>query len=202
MNILIVDDVGYSRRSLEMVLERAGHQAVQAKSGNEAIAALKANHDIEAVITDLLMPDMDGVDLFLQANKLERFNDQGKVDLPGFILLTSAQEGRSGTTGKIKSRLSMAQDIGFAVVLHKPLVPEAIYDVLDQIESEGSAPVVDVISSINQIQSIIQSAINNNHEEAALELLGCLEAQDRMLREFVANKESLKSGSELSHSTG
>ena len=97
MKILIVDGIGYSLRSLQMVLVRADHQVIEAKSGQAALDALKSDHAIEAVITDLLMPDLDGVDLFIQAKRLERFNDQGQVELPEFILLTSAQAGRPGT---------------------------------------------------------------------------------------------------------
>jgi len=190
MNILIVDDVGYSRRSLEMVLERAGHQVIQAKSGNEAVAALKANHGIEAVVTDLMMPDMDGVELYLMASRLERFNDQGRVELPGFILLTSAQEGRSGTTGKIESRLSMAQEIGFVDVLHKPLDPEALFTLLNRIESKETGRSVDVLPSIGKIQSIVNTVINCKDQEAAHRLLECFETQDKTLRSFVSESGS------------
>jgi len=45
-----------------MTLERAGHHVTEAKNGEQAIAALSADSMIEVVITDLLMPEMDGIE--------------------------------------------------------------------------------------------------------------------------------------------
>ena len=59
MNILIVDDNDQSLYLLRAVLEGAGHQTTPAADGAEAFTlALKQRPD--AVITDILMPKMDG----------------------------------------------------------------------------------------------------------------------------------------------
>ena len=59
MNILIVDDNDQSLYLLRAVLEGAGHQTTPASDGAEAFTyALKRRPD--AVITDILMPKMDG----------------------------------------------------------------------------------------------------------------------------------------------
>ena len=63
--ILVVDDEGDIRQSLEMLLTYEGYEVWTAKDGNEAIARL----DREAedgrspvlVLTDLKMPGLDGL---------------------------------------------------------------------------------------------------------------------------------------------
>ena len=127
MKVLVVDDIGYSRRSVAMILQRRGHQVLEAKSGNEALAELKSDQSIDLVITDLIMGDIDGVDLYIKAKRLERMNDDGSVDVPPFILLTSAQPGRPGTNRTMTNRLTMANQIG---------VPE---DPLQTCRSTGAA---------------------------------------------------------------
>ena len=187
MKIMIVDDIGYSLRSLQMVLVRADHKVIEAKSGQAALDALKNDHAIEAVITDLLMPDMDGVDLFIKAKRLERFNDQGQLELPEFILLTSAQAGRPGTNRETGIRLRLAKEIGFMKVMFKPLDQKKLLQTLEKIEANRTGRTVDVLRSIGQIKHITNSVIETTDREAVVGLLECLEEQGRMLREFVAN---------------
>jgi two-component system KDP operon response regulator KdpE len=60
--ILIVDDDRHIRVLLKAMLERAGHQAVEAGSGREALNA-KAIDRPELVLLDLGLPDRDGLEL-------------------------------------------------------------------------------------------------------------------------------------------
>lgn len=59
MNVLVVDDVAGNRDLLRAVLETGDHTVVEAADGVEALHALR-EHDVDAVITDILMPNMDG----------------------------------------------------------------------------------------------------------------------------------------------
>lgn len=188
MNILVVDDVGYARRSLEMILERVGHQVVEARSGEQALAVLRADCTIEAVITDLLMPGMDGVDLFIRAKCLERFNDEGEVESPGFILLTTIEIGRQGTSEADEKRLKLAYDLGFAGVLSKPIDPDALWKALEKIEMDRAVPNVEFGQPIEQIQNIINSVVESKDREAAFALIECLKDQYCTLQELVANE--------------
>lgn len=63
--ILLVEDDGSLRRLLAEILTRAGHQVTEARDGQEALQLLPEAGP-EVVITDLLMPEMDGIDLMLQ----------------------------------------------------------------------------------------------------------------------------------------
>ncbi len=60
--ILVVDDSATARAFAKAALARLGLQVAEASSGPEALAILRA-HPIDLVITDVVMPDMDGYEL-------------------------------------------------------------------------------------------------------------------------------------------
>jgi len=59
VNFLIVDDLASSRKSLSGVLEGEGHTVQEAGDGVEALSILK-QMEVDAIISDTLMPRMDG----------------------------------------------------------------------------------------------------------------------------------------------
>ena len=61
-SLLIVDDLPMNLKILEALLKKMGRRCVSAESGKRALELLKTN-DIDTVLTDIWMPDMDGVDL-------------------------------------------------------------------------------------------------------------------------------------------
>ena len=60
--ILLVEDDPPSGRAMALALKTAGHDVMIANSGAEALELL-ALHDFELVITDLVMPNLNGVNL-------------------------------------------------------------------------------------------------------------------------------------------
>lgn len=60
--ILVVDDEPKMRRVLEIMLQKMGHRVLSAGNGIEALAIFR-DHAIDLVITDLRMPEMDGIEL-------------------------------------------------------------------------------------------------------------------------------------------
>ena len=62
MKILIVDDAADVRAWLKILLEKAGWEVEQASSGAAACRILESS-DIRIVITDWVMPGMDGIQL-------------------------------------------------------------------------------------------------------------------------------------------
>src|ERR1035438_7232469 len=64
-SILIVDDEPGIRELLAMILEAAGHSVAAAKDGVEA-PKIMASRDVEIVITDLLMPERDGLEFITE----------------------------------------------------------------------------------------------------------------------------------------
>ena len=58
-HLLIVDDSEIDRRALKILLERNGYRVTAASSGEEALAAARRDRP-DAVISDVMMRNMDG----------------------------------------------------------------------------------------------------------------------------------------------
>lgn len=99
--ILAVDDSKTMREMVSFTLKSAGYEVVEAEDGQAALNALNG-HKVDAVITDLNMPNMNGFELIraLRANPTYKFT-------PILMLTTEGddskkQEGKSaGATGWI-----------------------------------------------------------------------------------------------------
>jgi two-component system response regulator AtoC len=63
--ILIIDDEAPSREALVLLLKNAGHDVRGAGSGAEAFQLLAAE-SCDIIITDLFLPDLDGIDILKQ----------------------------------------------------------------------------------------------------------------------------------------
>jgi two-component system chemotaxis response regulator CheY len=63
--ILIVDDDADVRRTLHALLSRAGYDVMEAADGNEAVR-LWRDHGGDLVITDLHMPQKDGIQTIIE----------------------------------------------------------------------------------------------------------------------------------------
>ncbi len=62
VEVLIIDDEPAIRSLFRQVLEEAGYQVVDASSAKEGLSVLRAR-PVDIVLTDILMPDMDGLEL-------------------------------------------------------------------------------------------------------------------------------------------
>ena len=63
LNVLIVDDEVPICNFVERVVQRAGHATMTAHSGAEALAAAASLDSVDLLITDLMMPQMNGDEL-------------------------------------------------------------------------------------------------------------------------------------------
>lgn len=68
--ILVVDDEQNIRRVLEAVLSREGHTVLTAENGKRGLEILSQDSSIDVLITDLIMPDMNGVELLASAREI------------------------------------------------------------------------------------------------------------------------------------
>jgi len=72
LKVLLVEDHPYSREVMGLWLEQHYEQVLSAADGLEALELLKAHSDIRIVLTDWMMPRMDGMELCRQARALDR----------------------------------------------------------------------------------------------------------------------------------
>ncbi len=104
--ILVVDDEHVLADMLALILQRSGYNCTAVYSAAEALDALNTHPDL--MISDVMMPGMDGVELAVQVSKL----------LPGInILLIS---GHAGTQELVKAS-GLSLDF-----LAKPFTPEEL----------------------------------------------------------------------------
>jgi len=68
--ILVVDDEPNIRRVLEAVLAKEGHTVYTAENGRKGQEILSNGSSVDVMITDLIMPDINGVELLSAAKEL------------------------------------------------------------------------------------------------------------------------------------
>ena len=91
--IMTVDDSSSIRQVVSFTLSEAGYNVVEAVDGNDAMIKLK-NNTVNMLITDLNMPNMDGITLI----KNVRMNASTKF-IPIIMLTTESQDAKK-TEGK------------------------------------------------------------------------------------------------------
>lgn len=110
--VLVVDDEFGIGEVLEAILTDEGYRVVTAINGNHALERLAGNR-VDLVLSDLMMPVMDGAALFKALKADARY-----ARIP-FVLMCSLPE----TT--ISSRIK-----GYTAFLHKPFKVDDVIDVV------------------------------------------------------------------------
>ncbi|GAB6096333.1 response regulator [Desulfatiferula olefinivorans] len=110
--ILTADDSASMRQMVTFTLTGAGYEVVESVDGKDALAKLK-DPDIGMIITDLNMPNMDGIELIRSVRGMPAFKF-----IPIILLTTESQdekkkEGKeAGATGWIVKPFKPEQLIG------------------------------------------------------------------------------------------
>ena len=98
--ILTVDDSASIRQMVSFTLKGAGYQVIEASDGKDALSKLSG--PVKMVITDLNMPNMDGIELIRQVRALPGYKFVPIVMLTTEWQASKKQEGKSaGATGWI-----------------------------------------------------------------------------------------------------
>lgn len=116
--ILVVDDEQSSREILTTFLEGAGYEVVPASDGQEALDLLQ-KHEVRAIITDLRMPNVNGLRL------IRSLRENGDT-IP--IVAVS---------GINRDQLMLAEDYGANVVLSKPVDRDELIKIMEQVLSDS-----------------------------------------------------------------
>ncbi|MBI9076746.1 MAG: response regulator [Desulfatibacillum sp.] len=104
--ILIAEDDLITRKVLYKIVEGMGHSVIMSPNGRHAWETLETNSDIAMLITDVMMPEMDGRELIELVRGKEEYQN-----LP--IIIISAVVGPKAVANLLK--------MGATLFLSKPL---------------------------------------------------------------------------------
>jgi HAMP domain-containing protein/signal transduction histidine kinase/DNA-binding response OmpR family regulator len=79
--VLVIDDDVRNIFSLTSLLERHHMEVVFAENGHDGLEILKGTHDIDAILVDVMMPEMDGYQTMQEIRKIRRFKDTPMIAL-------------------------------------------------------------------------------------------------------------------------
>lgn len=113
MRVLVIEDNADLRDVVRLALEGAGHDVLTATQGVEGLACLNG-HPVDLVVTDLFMPEMDGIELITALRR----------QFPGVRIV--AMSGRPGV-----DYLSVAKELGAARILRKPFVMDELLSAVE-----------------------------------------------------------------------
>ena len=121
LKILAVDDREENIYLLESMLKGSGYEVVTARNGLEALEKLK-KEPVDMIVSDILMPKMDGFQLCRECKK-----DEALRKIP-FVFYTA--------TYTEKKDEEFALDLGAEKFIRKPVEPEAFLNILEGIIKE------------------------------------------------------------------
>jgi two-component system chemotaxis response regulator CheY len=116
VQVLVVDDSGFSRRILRQILEEAGYSVDEAKDGMEALERYALARP-QVVLLDVVMNGMTGLEVL---SKLREFDPKAKV-----VLATADVQSSTAAT---------AREAGAAGIICKPFQRERVVQAIAAVE--------------------------------------------------------------------
>jgi CheY-like chemotaxis protein len=120
--ILLVDDNDELRDVCRRALERIGHRVACAGNGAEGIALFRSGGPFDVVITDVLMPEMDGIE-FVKALRAPEQDQPVKI-----VAVSGGGRHFSADFG-----LRLCRAFGINGFLFKPFTPAELREAVDQL---------------------------------------------------------------------
>jgi chemotaxis family two-component system sensor histidine kinase/response regulator PixL len=117
--VMVIDDSTMMRRTLALTLQKVGCRVLQAKDGGEAIELLQQNSQLQAIISDLEMPNCNGFEFLNHIRQEEQF-----AQIP-IIMLTSRSNDK---------HRQLAMQLGATAYLNKPYIEQEFLSVLKQVQ--------------------------------------------------------------------
>ncbi|HEX7890599.1 MAG TPA: response regulator [Ramlibacter sp.] len=119
VRFLIVEDHAFQRQMLEQLLRSLGATEIRsAANGAKAVGMLRDSPDVDIVISDVSMPEVDGIELIPMLARLA----------PGASLLLASVEDWALNVGKAIAEKHRIPLLG---VLRKPLAPDNLRPLLE-----------------------------------------------------------------------
>ncbi|MGD9343819.1 MAG: response regulator [Desulfuromonadales bacterium] len=116
--VLVVDDSETVRQVLQLTLSNAGFDVIEAEDGDDALNKLSNAPVVDMLITDLNMPNMDGLELIkkIRAEKKHRFTP--------IVMLTTESSEEKKRAGR---------EAGASGWIVKPFKPEQLLKVVKMV---------------------------------------------------------------------
>ena len=167
--LLIVDDNKTTTQTLCLLIERWGHSAAAAFDGTEALAILETE-PIDVLITDLRMPNMDGMELLRTAR--ERWPDMVVIVVTAFGSIETAVE---------------AMQLGAFDFLTKPYEDKEL-----RIKFERAIAQRDMVAKLERMNARIASFEDEAHNQTGSAIVGSSPAIQRVFEDIrkVASTDS------------
>jgi signal transduction histidine kinase len=177
--IAIVDDIAINRKLLRVTLEAEGHTTLEAADGVEALQILN-REKVDVVISDILMPRMDGYRLCHEIRADERLRDTPIVIYTA-TYTTSADE-------------KLAFDVGADKYLRKPAPLPAILDAARQaITAQHLVPGCDSMQEMEVLKEYSDRLVTKLEEKN-------IELEKRLVERDLAQEAMLKTEARLRQS--
>ena len=170
--ILIVDDEAVGLALLEMTLQQAGHQVEAVENGVAALAAARTNRP-DLIITDVLMPEMDGFELCRRCKA-----DPQLQPVPIFLYSSSYTDPQ-------EQRLGLA--LGAEQYLIKPVAPEILLATVEELLTSGVEEHPDNLSLDDEMR-----LLRSYNEVLFTKLQAKVQELQRTIAEHQKSEESLK----------
>lgn len=119
--ILVIDDDQEVRDFLVAVLERAGHEVTTAGNGRDGVAMFR-EHAVQVVITDIIMPEKDGIETILDLRR----------EHPDLKVIAISGGGRTTPENYLHS----ARLLGADRAMRKPFKNEEILRAIEELTAE------------------------------------------------------------------
>ena len=94
MSILIVEDNPINAMVLENFLAKGGYHTAVAKNAQEALACLPQMKDLQLIITDLSMPEMDGLELITHLRRTPAMKDLPVIIVTGHASASTVERAK------------------------------------------------------------------------------------------------------------
>ena len=114
--VLVVDDEAHIRRVIEFKLKKGGYHVITAKNGKEGLNLIKTQKP-DVVISDIMMPEIDGLALCKEANSLKK--EQSFLTIIMTCRISPDDE-------------SWTDDMQDTLFIEKPFSPAKLLECIDQ----------------------------------------------------------------------
>ena len=107
--ILLAEDDSSMRMFLQTALESAGHSVTSCEDGTAAMNVLRKNKSFDLLLTDIVMPGMDGIELSQKA--MEACKGLRVMFITGFAAVAMGSQAIQQNNAKILSKPFHLKDL-------------------------------------------------------------------------------------------